>query len=155
MNTPFNLTHWLKQQAPMTPPADDFEAIYQQVKPVNDNKNIMPWALAATLGLLTISLLFLNQTGPTDNQNLKMTGMDQLTQQIRALEQNLKSEATALVSQPGSALLENQVQLEQWLSVINDRLKQINNSQQRQTLLNAKRTVLQSLAAKNHTIQLI
>mgnify|MGYP005668925127 CR=1 FL=1 len=156
MNTPFNFSQWLKQQEPVTPPTDDFAFIYQQIKaPKAGHKHIIPWALAATFTLLIISLVMFKPTLNSTDIPAGNSQLAQLKQHIHALEQNLQSDATAPVSQPGSAQLENQVQLEQWLAIINAKLEQKHNPHQQQQLMQAKRSVLQRLAPINQSIELI
>jgi hypothetical protein len=156
MNTAFNLKKWLKQQKPISPPQDDFAAIYQRVqttKPVR--KLTIPWALAATMAALAIVLIFFDRPITAPNNSLNHTSLVQLKQQINQMEKNLANNSTMMVGHPGSGQLENQVQLEQWLAVLNNRLAENKNPQQQHHLLQAKLSVLQSMAPNCQTIQLI
>lgn len=156
MNTAFNLKQWLKQQTPISPPQDDFAAIYQRVKTTKPVRKLtVPWALAATMAALAIGLVFFDKPTPEPNISLNHTSLVQLKQQISQMEKYLANNNSMMVGHPGSSQLENQVQLEQWLAVLNNRLAENKNPQQQHHLLQAKLSVLQSMAPTTQTIQLI
>ncbi|MCW8869277.1 MAG: hypothetical protein OQK49_01120 [Proteobacteria bacterium] len=156
MNTAFNLKQWLKQLKPVSPPQDDFAAIYQRVKTTKPvTKLTIPWALAATMAALAIGLVLFDRPIPAPNNSLNHINLVKLKQQINQMEKNLANNTTMMVGHPGSGQLENQVQLEQWLAVINNRLAENKNPQQQHNLLQAKLSVLQNLVPKPQTIQLI
>src|SRR5690554_3402930 len=156
MKTPSNINQWLKSQPPMSPPKDDFAAIYQQLdKPKTLNRLIYAWSVAAGIALMTIGVSFFYHHTPVSETSLNKAAIIQLQQQVSQLEQQLLTNDTAIVSNPGSAQLENEVMLEQWLDHLNKRLSESHNTQQKQSLLQAKLSVLQNLNPKNPTIELI
>lgn len=156
MNTPFNISQWLKKQPLMPAPKDDFAAIFQQLnKSKSKQKPMKVWSLAAGIALMAVGIMFFYQQSPSVDNQLNQTALLQLQQQVSQLELQLQASNTVTVSNPGSTQLENQVMLEQWLAHLNSRLASTHNAQQQQNLLQAKLTVLQNLNQENQTIQLI
>ena len=155
MNTPFNISQWLKQQTPTAPPRDDFDAIYQQVKPVKSTyRGLKAWTIAAGIALMAVGLAWIYQPSTmTENADRQLT-LSQLQQRIYQLEHTLNNHQHVIASDPGSSHLENRVLLEQWLKHLNGQLATTQNPLTQQNLLQAKLSVLQSLTPKQ-TIQLI
>lgn len=156
MKTPSNINQWLKNQSVMPSPKDDFDHIYQQLdKPKTLNKMVYPWSVAAGITLMAVSLTFFYRDMSISSHSYNKSAISLLNQQVSQLEQQLLTNTTINVSNPGSTQLENEVMLEQWLEHLNQRLAANQNTETQQRLLQAKLTVLKNLNQKNQSIQLI
>lgn len=156
MKKPSNISQWLKSLPPMSPPKDDFAAIYQQLdKPKTLKKMVYTWSVAAGIALIAIGVSFFYRYTPVSEKSHNETAIIQLQQQVSQLEQQLLTSDSAIVSNPGSTQLENEIMLEQWLDHLNKHLADSHSPENRQNLLQAKLTILQNLSNQNQTIQLI
>lgn len=155
MNNPFNINQWLIKQSPMSPPADDFVSIYEQLdKPKTVKKLFYTGSVAAAIAMLALTIVFFKPQRMSVDMPLNTTTLAQLKQQISRLEQLIQAGDASIVSHPGSTQLEQRVMLEKWLNHLNQRLTKTDNPHQQQSLLQAKLSVLQHLKP-NPSIQLI
>ncbi|KAA3639258.1 MAG: hypothetical protein DWP95_10870 [Proteobacteria bacterium] len=153
MNNPFTLRQWLQNQPPMSPPKDDFDAIFNQINHPRRPYRVRPWLLAAAIMTLVFSALVITN-GP-GNHSTNGFDLNDLQHQVSQLENSLTSHPDNIAGLPGSGDLETQVQLEQWLNHLNTRLAANNNAQQRHELLQAKLSILKNLTPNSQSIQLI
>lgn len=121
----------------MKAPHDEFDAIYQQLKPKPTLRSI---TLVASMSLLALMLWFHYQPAPSDNSYI-----NQLQSQISLMEHNLNQSRAATKSIKSTAEYENQLMLQQWLSHINNELQQSQSLHKTQRLLKAKWALLNDL----------